>query len=91
MKFRVTFKTPDAVEDCIRDHLQQNAEVERHPDGTEEFVMYKGRLNECHSQVSACLNTAQKFCSYLEYVTIEFDTETKTAVVVPSSISTRVF
>ena len=84
MKFRVTFKTPDAVEDCIRHHLQQNAEVERNPDGSEEFVVYRGRLNMCHSKVFACLNTAAKFVNYLEYITIEFDTETNTAVVIPA-------
>jgi hypothetical protein len=84
MKFRVTFKTPNVVKDAIKDYLQENAEVEREPDGTEEFVMYKGRLNKCHSQVSACLNIAKKYCSHLEYVTIEFDTEAKTAVVIPA-------
>ena len=86
MKFRVTWKTPDTVEDSIREYLEQNAEVERHPDGGEEFVMYKGRLNECHSQVSACLNTVEKFCRYLEYVTIEFDTIARTATVIPARL-----
>jgi hypothetical protein len=57
MKFRVTFKTPDAVDDAI-----------------DEYGM--GFKEEIQA-------AAHKFVTYGEYVTIEFDTKTKTAIVVP--------
>lgn len=84
MKFLVTFKTPNAVEGAIKEYLDEDSEAESYPDGTEEFVMYKGRLNECHSKVAACLKVAETFCTWGEVVTIEFDSEKMTATVIPA-------
>lgn len=60
MKFRLTFKTPDVLEQI------------------EEIEAY--RKNEDGGSIHA---VAQKFIHYGEYITIEFDTETETAEVVP--------
>ncbi len=58
MKFRVTFKTPDAVDYAVDEY------------GLE----HKDEIKE----------TARKFVTYGEYITVEFDTETQTATVVPA-------
>lgn len=57
MKFKVTFKTPDAVDYAIEDLSEDEREEAK--------------------------ETARKFIEYDEYVVIEFDTETKTATVLP--------
>ena len=77
MKFQVTFKTPDAVEDSIKDACGSL------PGNDHEAPVIKGRLNPYHNDVYACQQVAEKFVSYGEYVTIEFDTEKGTATVIP--------
>lgn len=58
MKFKISFKTPDAMEQVydLPEFAQENAR---------DFM--------------------QKYMKYGEYITIEFDTEAKTAVAVPVS------
>lgn len=79
MKFRVTFKTPDALHDAIE-------ELCPHPSQTmdeyneDDIEAYK----EHHYNVTAEVNAIiAKFVTHWEVVVIEFDTETKTATVVP--------
>lgn len=59
MKFTVTFKTPDALDEAIIDASQDMAD---------------------RNKMRA---TAKPFVEYGEYISVEFDTETKTAIVVP--------
>lgn len=66
MKFRCTFKDPDALHDQIRDAV--TAEVEAmHLDEDEAEVLIEKRVEK-----------VGEFCSrwirYSEYITIEFDT-----------------
>jgi len=70
MKFRVMFKTPDAVEYGLQSS------------GAPDDGM--GHLDRDDEDVQACFALAKKFVQYDEYVTIEFDTETQTATVVPT-------
>jgi hypothetical protein len=67
MKFRVTFKTPNAVEYGLLSS------------GAPEDGM--GHLDREDEDVRACFALAKKFVQYDEYVTIEFDTSTQTATV----------
>ncbi len=73
MKFRVSFKTPDAVDYAIENVLgsERNA-LELNEDAFIAREEIKGTIKEM----------CDKFVSYGECVTIEFDTETKTATVV---------
>lgn len=70
MKFKVTFKTPDAVEYGL---LDSGAPT----DGM-------GNLDREDDEVQECFALSRKFVQYGEYVTIEFDTQTQTATVVPT-------
>ncbi len=69
MKFQITFKTPDVVEDTIRKELlEKGLDVD----------------SEAHfANQEAMTDVTDKFVGWGESVTIEFDTDKKTAVVVP--------
>jgi hypothetical protein len=71
MKFRITFKTPDAVSDAIDDHgfAPNRNDSEEQADAKYEFA-------------SKMKKVADKFVSYGECVTLEFDTDTQTCEVV---------
>lgn len=75
MKFRVTFKDPDAVHDAVRtaaiDSLKDMNEVDER-----EFNMLVEMRQEKY------MDLVGQFCKYHEYITIEFDTEKWTADVV---------
>lgn len=68
MKFQVSFKTPDAAEYAINGVLQYG-----------EWADADER-DELKSKLEA---TAEKFISYGECITVEFDSDTGTATVVP--------
>ena len=67
MKFRVTFKTPSAIADVVK------RESSTHSESEVEGLNYAAEMYAATA----------KFVSYGECITIEFDTETGTAVVVP--------
>lgn len=70
MKFRVTFKTPDAAEPAFHEAIDRAAEVLP--------------LDEIDEQIVKPMETViDRFVKYRELVTIEFDTVNNTAVVVP--------
>lgn len=70
MKFRVTFKTPDAAEEAFKQAEQYAGEIMPLEEIDEKVVQ----------PMEAVIN---RFLKYHELITIEFDTETQTAVVVP--------
>ena len=73
MKFTVTFKTPDAVDYAI-DRAQEDLDVE----GYDEEVAY-----EMQEDLRYKLGlVTSKFVEYGECITIEFDSDLKTAKVV---------
>ena len=78
MKFRVTFKTPDAVEYAITGQLIRAIPSEA---SLEEFTtedVYEARQDLCAKLQSV----TDKYVSYGESITIEFDSETDSATVV---------
>lgn len=69
MKFKVTFKTPDVVDDAI-DQMGQD-------------LLERGCSREdIEGDLWEADKTLQKFIRYNEIVEIEFDTEQRTATVV---------
>ena len=77
MKIKVTFKTPDAMEDA----LDRAFPVEISEKETVEDDTYEENRQAAMYEAEAQLN---KFISYGECVIIEVDTETGTATVVPA-------
>lgn len=76
MKFRITFKDPDGVSDCVTEAVENELkhilrEPERVRNAAEEA--YSEEINEF----------IETWVEYGEYLTVEFDTEEGTATVVP--------
>lgn len=70
MKFRVTFKTPDAVDEAFNE--------------AEAYAREIMPLEEIDAKVVQPMSdVVNRFVKYNELVTIEFDTVNKTAIVVP--------
>jgi len=74
MKVRMTFKTPDVVEDAI-DSAVDNERAEDEPEG--EYGA------NCEDLAEAARMVCKKFVQYGECLTVEVDTETGTCEVVP--------
>lgn len=78
-KFRITFKDPDGVYEDIRDEVQRQLEP------------FDTRLDEEEIDTLADERTAslhqflETWIRFQEYITIEFDTEAKTATVVKNA------
>jgi hypothetical protein len=77
MKFRVTFKTPDALEYAAQEVSVVEARQQAEHDGA-TFYDAQGEAYD------AAIEFGKKWVKYGEYVTIEFDTEAGTATVVPT-------
>jgi len=69
MKFQLTFKTPDVLQRLF--HIEYQTDL----DGIEAEEVYYQRQD--------CVMFATQFIEYGENITVEFDTEAKTAVAVP--------
>ena len=92
MKFRVTFKTPDALDDAInseveaeRDRRVSEVDEERDEDSPseEEEVAAEEALDEDMENLEAEMREcAEAFISSGEYITVEFDTKTGKATVI---------
>lgn len=81
MKMRITFKDPDQVHEATQDFIG---------DLTEKLMRDKqlsreGALAEAQSQAKPFVEIVHNFFEWGEYVTIELDSETKEARVVPRS------
>lgn len=76
MKFLVTMKTPDSLEDCISEAVNDASldwdNVEK------EFLE-----DEIYNQTEEFKELCKKWFKYGEYITVEIDTEAKSCVVVP--------
>ena len=66
MKFRITFKSPDAVSDSIEEAIEAFEPMEDNLVTKEDIEYF-----------------VSKWVTHSEYITIEFDTEAKTAIVIP--------
>ena len=69
MKFSITFKTPDAVDDALKEHFEVDAY-----DESPKAMELLGHRENAEMLMS-------QFVQHGEYVTIEFDTDAKTATV----------
>ncbi len=73
MKFTITFKTPDAISEAIDTFLEErpwcHSYCPEHCDNPDEVS------REMRS-------VAEEYVKYGEYLTVEFDTEAKTATVI---------
>lgn len=75
MKFIVNFKTPDAVNDAIKEYARQWLPE---PDSLEDESL----LCDITDKLQTC---ALKWVHYGECISVEFDTEADTATVIPRS------
>lgn len=74
MKFKVHFKTPDAVDYAIKEAIAQSTPPDMSDAEADAFFSKK------QDELLTCV---LKWVKYGECVTIEFDTEADTAIVVP--------
>lgn len=75
MKFRVSFKDPDTFDDAVRDAVK--AELDRSGlDADETEALIDVRMAKVQKAIG-------HFVEYGEYIHIEFDTEARTATVIP--------
>ena len=84
MKFRVTFKDPDTLYECV------NEEAKRLVNYMEDIISTKemGFTDEekeilADARATEMAIFAKQWMEFGEYITIEFDTKTGTAIVVP--------
>lgn len=76
MKFRVTMKDPDSLHDACEDAAREALEaVAGLSDGERALLL--------ESRATGLRQLADRFFEHGEYVTIEIDTDTKEARVVP--------
>lgn len=80
MKFRVTFKDPDGPADCLQEEAQRI--VDAIP-GVKDSLDDDEREALIDSKQEKLTEFAARWLDCGEYVTVEFDTEAGTAVVVP--------
>lgn len=75
MKIQVTFKDPDVADDAISEAFE-DLEIEGLTDPEEAALVREHREKEARDFIFGT------FMKYQEYITVEFDTEAKTATVV---------
>lgn len=75
MKFTVNIKDPDVFDDAIRDAVKQEVAGLGLPTDEQELVT--------EARVEKTQEFIRRWVEYGECITVEFDTEARTAVVVP--------
>ena len=78
MKIKITVKDPDGVYDSINATVKNSVASIAGLDDDEREEMEESRAESVGEKLS-------KWIEYGEYITVEFDTETGTAIVVPVS------
>ncbi len=78
MKFKVTFKDPDTLNDAISNAIRNTLEPQEGFDEEEVEMVVEDRKKDIEKSVEA-------WVKYGEYITIEFDTELNTAIVIQNS------
>jgi len=76
MKISVTFKDPDVVSDAIERAIENTIEPQEGLDNEAVAAIVESKKTDLEEAL-------EKWISYGEYITIEFDTEAKTATVIP--------
>ncbi len=77
MKIRITFKDPDAPYDAIQEAAKEQVEAIEGLDADEKESLVEGRVESIQEKLNPWIK-------YGEYITVEFDTEAKTATVIPN-------
>ena len=77
MQFTITFKTPDAMDDGIRRALADMG-------GYEDVIPEPDEMDMDSELAHTMEQVAEKFIKWGEYITVQFDTDTKTATVLPA-------
>lgn len=78
MKFELTFKTPDVIDQLWQAPIfDSDLESDDEDDDSCEE-----RTEQQNETISNILDFLKQFLKYNEYITIKFDTETKTANVI---------
>lgn len=84
MKFRISFKTPDAIDYAINDATGDDSCGDpEHAGGSGmclDCELTSDQNRELADKMRAC---AEKFIEYGECLVVEFDTDTGTCVVIP--------
>ena len=81
MKFRISMKTPEALDRAVREAARELAgEPPTHGEGFIASHYYKDNLEE---HVDDLKELAKTWFEFGEYLTVEVDTEAKTCVVIP--------
>ena len=78
MKFKITFKDPDAVDDATRRAIHDEIYSARPELYEDELESWREVYEE------KCEEVIKLFTLYREYITVEFDTSTNTCRVVPT-------
>lgn len=76
MKFQVTLKDPDGFSNAVDEAVKESLSELEGLDEDEKEQLLDVRLEKTWEKL-------ERFVEYQEYVTIEFDTEAGTAVLVP--------
>jgi ABC-type amino acid transport substrate-binding protein len=82
MKFRVTMKSPDCLEDSISGAINDSS-LDWDLISKEHTEFDELRESEIHTKIEETKELCKKWFKYGEYITVEIDTEAKTCVVVP--------
>jgi hypothetical protein len=82
MKFVIAFKTPDVLDYCLKNYNSQPCEA--HWESKSKDCMACVLLQEQAAETIATVkDCAERYIQYGECITIEFDTDTQTATVIP--------
>lgn len=74
MKIYVTMKTPDALDEAIKEAVDEEIDSTMPENECEDIAKRK---------IKDAKDLAETWFEYEEYITVEIDTETKTCIVIP--------
>ena len=81
MQFQVIMKNPDALEEAL--YVLRQTETDLALEQSGENELDEPTEEAIEDVVAICRNFAEKYFKYGEYLTVEFDTDAKTAKVIP--------
>ena len=76
MKIRIMLKDPDGIHEAVEDTIRESLKAHEELDNDEKAAIMETRSEKTWAILG-------KFIEYKEYITVEFDTDTNTARVVP--------
>jgi len=82
MKFRVTMKTPDALDEAIQEIIQSDMVNELDDGSDANEILANLDDDELERRIDEVKDACEKWFENGEYLTVEIDTEAQTCVVV---------